>query len=200
MAGGVALLGLLLSYALGFSAGAARTEARLAAEGEQGTAPSGGQATTIVDPLQRRVLEPAQPGSPSAGTGGGLSGAAGSAERASGGAAGRSADGQPATPAAGDPREPGKYYFVLAHASVEKARRAMIDFLRTNGLDARVVRDHNGTLRKVIVLPGFPSKSASLSPELSRVREMIREVGFKWARQSSGNRDFGDAYLEQYRP
>jgi len=201
MAAGVALLGLLLSYALGFSAGAARTEARLAEESRLQDADAAGQPEPIVDPLRRTVIDPdgrtQTPGRPRDAVRD-AAGSAGRADRSAGGSA------TPKTPVmeapAGDPREAGKYYFVLAHASVEKARRAMVDFLRANGLDAHVVRDHNGTLRKVIVLPGFTTKDAASSPELRQFRERVREAGFKWARQARGNRDFGDAYLELFRP
>lgn len=187
----MALLGLVLTYALGFSAGVARTEARLAEEGDHRLAAPG----PVVDPLR-----PGRPDVNPRGAGAARDVGAGTDATSSQHALHSSS--QPPARAdgrAGDPRVSGQYYFVLAHASVEKARNEMVEFLRANGLEPHVVRDHNGVLRKVILLPGFPTKDASSSPGLRQMRERIREVGLKWARQGRGNRDFGDAYLEIFR-
>lgn len=212
-AGGAGLLGLILSYALGFSAGVSRAEAQRAAELDQRRV-DGGPAS---DPLLRDGpgLGAGQAGGAGSLAGGSISGGTDPDPRRGGGAGnappkdGRSGGSSQGNARAGErgeaaasaePRQTGVYYFVVAHAPVEKSRTAMVEFLRAGGLDARVVRDNNGVLRKVIVLPGFPSKDGESASAIKQMKDRIREAGFKWAKQARENRDFGDAYLELYRP
>jgi len=104
----------------------------------------------------------------------------------------------PVAPApGGDPRQPGLNYFVIAHATPETAP-ALAAFCREQGLEASVVSDHNGVLRKVIVTPGY-ADGARRSDEVQALERRIREVGLRWKSSRRGNADFSGAYPELFR-
>ena len=96
-----------------------------------------------------------------------------------------------------DPREPGLNYFVLASTLEENAAK-VVAFCRARGLDAYVVRDHNGRLREVTVLPGFREADRG-TPAFRQLEEHVREVGRQFRASGPGNTDFGDRYLKQFR-
>jgi hypothetical protein len=98
----------------------------------------------------------------------------------------------------GDPRVKGFKYYVLAHPSTERAP-AMVEFCRTNGLDAYLVPDDNAMLRKIVVLPGYRDSSEKNSEVIRRLEADIRRVGEKWKNSQRGNKDFSDAYPENFR-
>lgn len=98
----------------------------------------------------------------------------------------------------GDPRVKGYKYFVLAHPSTERAP-AMVEFCRTNGLDAYLVPDDNTMLRKIIVLPGYKDSSEKSSEPIRKLESEIKRVGEKWKNAARGNKDFSDVYPELYR-
>lgn len=98
----------------------------------------------------------------------------------------------------GDPRAKGFKYYVLAHPSTERAP-AMVEFCRTNGLDAYLVPDDNAMLRKIVVLPGYRDSSEKNSEVIRKLEADIRRVGEKWKNSQRGNKDFSDAYPENYR-
>lgn len=100
-------------------------------------------------------------------------------------------------PAGGDPRSAGLNYFVLSHTSPAMGP-AMIEFCRAEGLDAHLVEDARGVLRKVVVLPGY-TDGDRLSPTVQALERRIREVGLRWKAQRRGNEDFSGAYPELYR-
>ena len=97
----------------------------------------------------------------------------------------------------GDPRRAGLNYFVLSHATVETAPE-VVAFCRTQGLEAHVVADHNGVLRKVIVTPGY-ADGARRSETVQALERRIRDVGLSWKAQRRGNTDFSGAYPELFR-
>jgi hypothetical protein len=97
----------------------------------------------------------------------------------------------------GDPRRVGLNYFVLAHATVETSPD-LVAFCRNQGLEAHVVADHNGALRKVIVTPGY-ADGARRSETVQALERRIRDVGLSWKAQRRGNADFSGAYPELFR-
>lgn len=97
----------------------------------------------------------------------------------------------------GDPRRSGLNYFVLAHATLESAPE-LAAFCRGQGLEAHVVADHNGVLRKVIVTPGY-ADGARRSEAVQALERRIRDVGLSWKAQRRGNVDFSGAYPELFR-
>lgn len=100
-------------------------------------------------------------------------------------------------PLGGDPRLEGLNYFVLAHATVEAAPDLVV-YCRNQGLEAHVVADHNGVLRKVIVTPGY-ADGARRSETVQALERRIRDVGLSWKAQRRGNADFSGAYPELFR-
>lgn len=97
------------------------------------------------------------------------------------------------TPFSGDdPRLPGLNYFILATTDPSGATE-MVDFCRANGLDAHIGGGHNGRLRQVVVLPGFPSDGRG-SPEIKALEAKIKQVGAQWKALRRGNSDFRDYY------
>jgi hypothetical protein len=97
------------------------------------------------------------------------------------------------TPFTGDdPRLPGLNYFILATTDPAGATE-MVDFCRANGLDAHIGGGHNGRLRQVVVLPGFPSDGRG-SPEIKALEAKIKQVGAQWKALRRGNSDFRDYY------
>jgi hypothetical protein len=111
--------------------------------------------------------------------------------------AGRGTAPQATEPIGGDPRRPGLNYFVLAHATVETAPE-LVAYCRSQGLEAHVVADHNGVLRKVIVTPGY-ADGARRSETVQALERRIRDVGLSWKGQRRGNADFSGAYAELFR-
>lgn len=91
-----------------------------------------------------------------------------------------------------DPRLPGLNYFILATTDPPGATE-MVDFCRANGLDAHIGGGHNGRLRQVVVLPGFPSDGRG-SPEIKALEARIKQVGAQWKALRRGNSDFRDYY------
>jgi hypothetical protein len=100
-------------------------------------------------------------------------------------------------PGGGDPRRSGLNYFVLAHATVEAAPE-LVAFCRSQGLEAHVVADHNGVLRKVIVTPGY-ADGARRSETVQALERRIRDTGLSWKAHRRGNADFSGAYPELFR-
>lgn len=97
------------------------------------------------------------------------------------------------TPFTGDdPRLPGLNYFILATTDPSGATE-MVEFCRSNGLDAHIGGGHNGRLRQVVVLPGFPSDGRG-SPEIKALESKIKQVGAQWKALRRGNSDFRDYY------
>ncbi len=97
------------------------------------------------------------------------------------------------TPFTGDdPRLPGLNYFILATTDPSGATE-MVEFCRANGLDAHIGGGHNGRLRQVVVLPGFPSDGRG-SPEITALEAKIKQVGAQWKALRRGNSDFRDYY------
>lgn len=91
-----------------------------------------------------------------------------------------------------DPRLPGLNYFILATTDPPGAAE-MVDFCRANGLDAHIGGGHNGRLRQVVVLPGFPSDGRG-SLETKALEARIKQVGAQWKALRRGNSDFRDYY------
>lgn len=110
---------------------------------------------------------------------------------------GRRSAGEAPEPMGGDPRRSGLNYFVLAHATVESAPE-LAAYCRSQGLEAHVVADHNGVLRKVIVTPGY-ADGARRSETVQALERRIRDVGLSWKAQRRGNADFSGAYAELFR-
>jgi cell division septation protein DedD len=92
-----------------------------------------------------------------------------------------------------DPREPGLYYVVVAETRTDGARRLAV-FLRERGLDAYVVSSHNPRLRRVILRPGFATRS-SADPAVQRLLEEVQRVGRAWKTEYPFESDLSDAYL-----
>ena len=91
-----------------------------------------------------------------------------------------------------DPRLPGLNYFILATTDPAGASE-MVDFCRSNGLDAHIGGGHNGRLRQVVVLPGFPSDGRG-NLEIKALEAKIKQVGAQWKALRRGNSDFRDYY------
>jgi hypothetical protein len=99
-------------------------------------------------------------------------------------------------PVASDPRQAGRFYFVVAETRPAGATR-LAEFCRAEGLEAYVVKGHNDRLRRVIILPGFASRSRS-DPAVGAMQESILRVGRRWqARERSGS-NLSDAYMAQH--
>lgn len=100
----------------------------------------------------------------------------------------------------GDPRQRGWHYYVLVHGTEEGAVR-MADFFTAEGVDARVVPDNNGRLRKVIALPGLADRAEQSSPAAERLRDSLEATFRKW-RQATGDRSrrSPEYYLEPFVP
>jgi len=199
---GAIIAAVVLSYVVGHASGRRMVErerdldlATAVAAAERGLNGSG----VARDPLRSGTDTPAdaRSGAGRTATGGGADGGLGGG---GGGAAGRTTPGQTSGAAVptGDPRVAGHHYYVLAHGTEEGAPR-MAAFLRENGVDARVVTDHNGRLRKVIALPGLAERADQSTPAATALRASIEEGLRKW-RQSTGDRSrrSPDYYLEQH--
>jgi len=102
----------------------------------------------------------------------------------------------PAVPASADPREPGLNYFVVAQVAGPSADK-MVGFCRDQGLDAHSVPDDTGSLRLVIVAPGFASGERR-SEAVRGLEARIRAVGLQWKAAARGNRDFSDVYPKKH--
>ena len=172
---GVAMVAVaVLAYIWGFSRG--REDARL----EAGRALEASVASrSVSDPLAQEPL-PGR-GGPSA---------PGIDQRASGPGDGPIDAGQ-------DPRRPGFNYFVLAHATTATAPE-LAAFCRDRGLEARVVEDHNGVARKIVVLPGYVDGERR-GDRVRAIEQRIVEVGLAWKSHRRGNADFSGYYAELHR-
>lgn len=177
----------VLAYIWGFSRG--RHDARL----EAGRVLEASMASrSVLDPLAGDVS-------------GGASGRTGSGEGrgAAPEADARGASGTGGTGGAeivsggGDPRRPGFNYFVLAHATPDTAPE-LAAFCRGRGLEARVVQDHNGVARKVVVVPGYVDGERR-SDRVEALERRIVEVGLAWKSHRRGNADFSGYYPELHR-
>jgi hypothetical protein len=167
------VVAISIAYGIGLSRGGARPSSEIAAVGQAASLPSEAPpaaSSPAVPPLRAE------------------------AGRASGAGA--------AVPAASDntadPRIKGRWYFVVAHPSTQRANE-MVEFCRRNGLEAFRVPDDNALLRKIIVLPGYRDPSEKSSPEIKSLQSRIREVGEKWKSAAKGNQDFSGAYAEKFR-
>lgn len=151
-----------------------------------------------------QLAESARPAVPQPIAGGESAGGGESGNRPSTGANGFAAAGgaeevalPPVTDGA-DPRQPGLNYFILATVA-DPSARAIADYCRSQGLDARVVKMDNGRFSEVIVLPGFPASERS-GPLVKELEARIRKVGVRYKAAGRGNPDFGDMYHKLHRP
>jgi hypothetical protein len=99
-------------------------------------------------------------------------------------------------PVESDPRRAGRLYLVLAETRREGALR-LAEYCRTNGLEAYVVGGDNGPRRRVILLPGFATRS---DPELRSLMERVDQVGRAWKAEHRGESDLSDKYPHLYEP
>ena len=99
-------------------------------------------------------------------------------------------------PVESDPRQPGRYYLVLAETSPRGAVR-LAEFCRAREVEAYAVAGHNERLRRVIVLPGFFTRSTS-EEAVRRLRERIDRIGMAWKSEHRGESDLKDAYMSLY--
>jgi hypothetical protein len=113
------------------------------------------------------------------------------------GSAGGSSVPAPA-PRPGEPRVAGYWYFTLAHPTAAMASQ-MLEFCRSEGLDAYLVSDDNGKSRKIIVLPALASTEARRTQAGQQLETKIKSVGNRWKAKAKGNRSFSDAQLELYK-
>ena len=88
---------------------------------------------------------------------------------------------------------------MIAHPPQARAME-LATFLGEQGLDACVVKDHNGRLRKVIVVPGYRDSAERRSGQIQMLEERIRTAGRRWKNLQRGNTDLGDYYPEKYVP
>ena len=95
-------------------------------------------------------------------------------------------------------RVPGLNYFVLAQVEPERAP-AMVDFLRTQGLDAHAARWDTGRFLQVFVLPGFEGGSLK-SPQAEALKRSILSAGRGWKATAPGNEDFRSHYARKFVP
>ncbi|MFO0872904.1 MAG: hypothetical protein U0575_02895 [Phycisphaerales bacterium] len=211
-----AVVVVVLAYVAGVNHGAnksterraAELAARLASEPDgAGGDQAGADGRGVKDPLRRTDAPRGAAGG--SGRTGDLAGAAGAGSLPQrkpgedGKAAPAGKDGRrdgtadPTGDSRADPRQPGWSYFVVARPMASRAGE-LVKFLRDNGLDACVVRDHNAESRKVIVLPGFSGKPDRTSAEYKDLRARLIEVGKKWERAGRGNKGFEGAYPEQF--
>ncbi len=171
VAGTVVCALLVAAFAWGFSRGEAQARSEAAR-----TLAAAVTARSVRDPLESRNAGPAPARSDETG----------------------SAPGSPAdTTIGGDPRRAGLNYFVVAHGSPESAPE-LASFCRDRGLEAAVVSDHNGVLRKVIVTPGYADGDRR-SSQVQTLERQIRDVGLAWKSHRRGNADFSGAYPELFR-
>ncbi len=171
----------VLAYIWGFSRG--QYDARL----EAGRALEASMASrSIDDPL-------AVPRVPEGPAGGG----APASQTSDAADPGRESGGVLAALESGDPRRAGLNYFVLAHATPATAPE-LATFCRERGLEARVVDDHNGVARKVVVVPGYVDGERR-SDRIQALEQRIVEVGLAWKSHRRGNADFSGYYPELHR-
>lgn len=204
IAAGAALLVAVIAYVAGFNHASAREASRRASQADAASGTDGLGGAGIADPLVSQP-EPGRGGTRGGkpdDTGAKAADKSGARPRAgeggTGGTAGQAGTGMTSGGASPpDPRQKGWHYFVVAHPSISRTGE-MVQFLRANGLDAHVVRDHNGDLRKVIVLPGFARQEDRSSPQVKAFRAKLLEVGLKWEKAARGNQNFGKAYAEPF--
>ncbi|MEY3025880.1 MAG: hypothetical protein RLZZ238_777 [Planctomycetota bacterium] len=96
-----------------------------------------------------------------------------------------------------DPRQAGLHYCVIASVLESNADK-LVSFCRERGLDAWVVRDHNGRLREITVLPGIPASDLK-GPKAKALEERIRRVGQQWKAAGRNNSDFEDRYFKLFK-
>jgi hypothetical protein len=96
-------------------------------------------------------------------------------------------------PIESDPRAPGLHYLILAETRSDGAVR-LAAFCRDQGLAAYVVSGNNDRFRRVIALPGFPTRSSS-TPEARALLGEIHRIGALWKAREPGGSDLTDAYF-----
>lgn len=95
-----------------------------------------------------------------------------------------------------DPRREGLNYLVLIETQPGGALR-LAGFCRDRGLEAYVISGHNPRSRRVIVLPGLPTRDES-DPEVIRLRRRVNDVGTAWQSRYPGESNLSDAYFLAY--
>lgn len=185
----VAIAAVVVAYLVGSAGGERLGRARLLAEQEEEARIAAAARPAVPSPASGN---PASSGAPA----GPLSGFDGR-QPPSGGAPSPPAGALPPAEPGVDPRQAGLNYYVLASTLEENAAK-VVAFCRARGLDAYVVRDHNGRLREVTVLPGF-RESERDSAVINALEERIREVGRQFKASGPGNSDFGDRYSKLFK-
>ncbi len=186
----VGLAALVLVYIYGYSTGEAAAskrfeERRIEELTSQGNLPA-------YDPMTAGKTPPSlRSGTGEAGAGGQALGP----QR--GGDAGATSPNDLGPQPGGDPRQAGLNYFVIAHTDGVRGP-ALVQFCRSNGLDAHLVPDDNGRPRLVIVCPGFAAGERQ-SAEVKALEAKIRSVGIRWKSAARGNSDFGDLYPKKHK-
>ncbi len=92
-----------------------------------------------------------------------------------------------------DPRVSGMHYLVLAETRPAGAVR-LAEFCRSQGLEAYAVSSNNARFRRIIVLPGFASRSRSV-PEAAQLIDEVQRIGRMWKSEDPGGSDLSDAYF-----
>jgi hypothetical protein len=188
----VGLAALVVVYIYGYSAGESAAskrfeERRIEELTSQGNLPAYDPMTAGKTPTSLRT--------PAGESGGQTLGPQGGG-RNEGSAAGSGAQDLGPAPG-GDPRLAGLNYFVIAHTDGVRGP-SLVQFCRSNGLDAHLVPDDNGRPRLVIVSPGFAAGERQ-SAEVKALEAKIRSVGIRWKSAARGNSDFGDLYPKKHK-
>jgi hypothetical protein len=104
---------------------------------------------------------------------------------------------QPSPPAGieRDPRVVGMNYWVVARLGPDEARRAA-SFLMANGVSVAIVETNSERFREIIASTGF--EGSGNSPEASRLKSRVLELGRLYRVQEKGPTDFSDMYARKY--
>jgi hypothetical protein len=94
-----------------------------------------------------------------------------------------------------DPRVMGMNYWVIARLGPDEARRAA-SFLLANGVTVAVVETNSERFREIIASTGF--EGSGNSPEASRLKSRVLELGRLYRVQEKGPTDFSDMYARKY--
>lgn len=163
-----------------------------------GRAERGPDQPLMATESQQSVRDLAGPTAPGQGASAAATGVA--AARASGAETNQIATQPPENAAYVDQPErvPGYNYFCLETLGMEYRTEAqqVVDFLRANGVDARVFEVQNRWLQ-VVAMRGF---ERSTSPAARDYENLLRSLGRVWKAERRGWSDWKDLYAIKYRP
>lgn len=193
VAGGLALALAVVAYWIGYSRATSNAEAErrrvLQSELDQVVDPLNAPSGALANPQQPQTSTQSPPGQTANRPPQPTQGTAGQAQQTGG-------QRQPTAPAGleRDPRVPGMNYWVIARLGPDEARRAAA-YLQASGVEVAVVETNSDKFREVIASTGFEGLS---SPDATRLKSRILELGRLYRVQEKGPTDFSDMYARKF--